>query len=242
MVECPPLSEAENIPQYKHDDQFYFDFIVFLVEDRLFKVPRNRFMAESPVFRTMTEFPPGPNLQVDGMSDEQPLRLDLVGREEFISLLRFFFPSDVKIILNAREWCHILRLANMWDMQAVRSHAMTRLAGTLTTSSKLAVAIDHNIEEWILPTLETLVFSSEAIMPGDLSNMGAQCASKIFAARKAVRSCTPHLVYRNTNIIRDIFGELLDIASLKADKDATASGSGELFIRYERRRGLSTME
>ncbi|KAJ8454117.1 hypothetical protein ONZ45_g19431 [Pleurotus djamor] len=220
MVECPPLSEAENRPQYKHDDQFYFDFIVFLVEDRLFKVPRNRFMAESPVFRTMTEFPPGPNLQVDGMSDEQPLRLDLVGREEFISLLRFFFPSDVKIILNAREWCHILRLANMWDMQAVRSHAMTRLAGTLTTSSKLAVAIDHNIEEWILPTLETLVFSSEAIMPGDLSNMGAQ----------------------NTNIIRDIFGELLDIASLKADKDATASGSGELFIRYEKRRGLSTME
>jgi hypothetical protein len=62
------------------------------VEDTLFRVPRSYLEEESEVFREMYQLPIAENTTPDGCSDEQPLRLDGVKKEDFRQLLRVLIP------------------------------------------------------------------------------------------------------------------------------------------------------
>lgn len=62
------------------------------VENTLFRVPRYYFEQESDVFRDMFQFPVAEGAVPDGCSDEQPLRLDGIKKEDFRQLLRVMFP------------------------------------------------------------------------------------------------------------------------------------------------------
>jgi hypothetical protein len=62
------------------------------VEDTLFRVPRCYFEQESEVFRDMFQLPVAKGTTPDGCSDEQPLRLDGIVKEDFRQLLRVTFP------------------------------------------------------------------------------------------------------------------------------------------------------
>ena len=70
-----------------------FDSLNLQVENTLFRVPRHRFEQESDVFRDMFQLPVAENTIPDGYSDEQPLRLDGVAKEDFRQLLRVMFPA-----------------------------------------------------------------------------------------------------------------------------------------------------
>jgi hypothetical protein len=50
------------------------------VEDRLFKVPILNFVQESEVFAAMFQLPQNPNSIIEGETDEQPIRLEGIGR------------------------------------------------------------------------------------------------------------------------------------------------------------------
>ena len=65
------------------------------VEDTLFRVHRRYFEQESEVFRAMFQLPVGNGVVADGSSDEQPLRLEGVKKEDFRQLLRIMFPECV---------------------------------------------------------------------------------------------------------------------------------------------------
>jgi hypothetical protein len=63
------------------------------VEDTLFRVPRRYFEQESEVFHDMFRLPVAEDAIPDGCSDEQPLRLDGILKEDFRQLLRVMFPK-----------------------------------------------------------------------------------------------------------------------------------------------------
>lgn len=63
------------------------------VQDRLFRVPRHTLEAQSVVFQDMFSFPPPPDAEVEGSSDEHPIRLDGVTVDEFRHLLKVLYPG-----------------------------------------------------------------------------------------------------------------------------------------------------
>ena len=62
-----------------------------MVEDYLFKVPRDPFETESTVFRDMFLLPTGDFHTEEGTSDDNPIYLEGVKKDEFELLLRVLF-------------------------------------------------------------------------------------------------------------------------------------------------------
>lgn len=62
------------------------------MEGVLFKVPRRYFEQDSAVFRAMFQLPVPESAIPDGMSDQQPLRLDGIAKKDFRQLLRTMYP------------------------------------------------------------------------------------------------------------------------------------------------------
>ena len=62
------------------------------VDDQLFKVHRHLFVRLSPVFRDMFELPVPEGAEADGLSDNQPLVLEGVEKQDFVRLLQCIYP------------------------------------------------------------------------------------------------------------------------------------------------------
>lgn len=73
------------------------------VENRLFKVPARNFITESEVFETMFKLPQNPDVAADGLSNDQPLRLEGVKSDDFRQLLRVMYPRYETI--DMRHFC-----------------------------------------------------------------------------------------------------------------------------------------
>jgi hypothetical protein len=76
------------------------------VEDRLFKVPARNFITESEVFETMFKLPQNPDVKADGLSNNQPLRLEGVKSDDFRQLLRVMYPryeTDHRNAISAKS-------------------------------------------------------------------------------------------------------------------------------------------
>ena len=63
------------------------------VEDVLYRVPRDHFERQSDVFRDLFQLPIPAGTLPDGSSDEQPLLLEGICKEDFKQLLRIMFPT-----------------------------------------------------------------------------------------------------------------------------------------------------
>ena len=64
------------------------------MEDYLFRVPRALFENTSEVFRGMFKLPVPEGEAPDGYSDQQPLRLDGIKKEDFRLLLKVLMPRS----------------------------------------------------------------------------------------------------------------------------------------------------
>ena len=62
------------------------------VEDTHFKIPTMILEGESEVFKAMFTLPPSPGEEVEGQSDDKPILLEGVKKDEFRSLLRLLYP------------------------------------------------------------------------------------------------------------------------------------------------------
>ena len=62
------------------------------VENSLFKVAARNFITESEVFATMFKLPQNPDVVADGLSNDQPLRLEGIKSDDFRQLLRVMYP------------------------------------------------------------------------------------------------------------------------------------------------------
>ncbi|KAF8814169.1 hypothetical protein BYT27DRAFT_7238939, partial [Phlegmacium glaucopus] len=98
--------------------EFYWNNVVFQVEDTLFRVPRCEFEQSSEVFADMFRLPSGAAERIEGQDKEYPIVLEGYKKDEFSSLLKVMYPRAKSVIsgtkfelsLKKEEWVGVLKL------------------------------------------------------------------------------------------------------------------------------------
>ncbi|EDR07772.1 uncharacterized protein LACBIDRAFT_298314 [Laccaria bicolor S238N-H82] len=202
-LDPPPGHSVDNVEREDvvvRDEDFYHDYVIFLVEGSLFKVPRLHFIQESEILREMFLFPPPESSVVDGLTDEQPLCLDHILKEDFRQLLKVFYPRNFRreLDLNLEEWTSVLKLSDMWDMDNVRELSISNLTPLLECkpAHQIALARRFHVDEWLLPAFKGLVYRDKPVDELDMDELGARTALKVAAIREEFLRLTT-TTYRN---------------------------------------------
>lgn len=189
------------MPTPKHNEQFYFTFITFLVEDHLFRVPRDTLESQSDVFRDLFLLP----VQADGAegySDTNPIVLEGIQREEFQSLMKVLYPMPFTRLsaspdATLEEWIGILKLSKMWSFTRVQEFAIEQMEPMLAMRplDKVALAQDYGITEWLVSGLLQLARREEPVGLEDVQKLGLDTALKLADIRESSHSTTPLAYY-----------------------------------------------
>lgn len=197
LLDPPPediqvsVDNVEREDVVVRDEDFYYEYAIFLVEGSLFRVPRLHFMQESEILREMFLLPPPDSTVVDGLTDEQPLRLDHILKEDFRQLLRVFYPQNFRreLDLNLEQWTSVLKLADMWDMDNVRELSISKMTPLLESkpAHQIALARRFHVDEWLLPAFKRLVYRQDPMDELDTDELGPRSALKVAAIREAFK-------------------------------------------------------
>ncbi|KIL66381.1 hypothetical protein M378DRAFT_23362 [Amanita muscaria Koide BX008] len=170
--------------------EFYSQDIVFRVEDELFKVSQHLFVQHSQVFRDMFKIPQSESIGPDGSSDERPLILKGIQKQDFIQLLRFLHPHFKRQAghgFSLDQWKSVLKLSNLSRMIEVKKLAvdyMTPLVKAESPSLQIHLAQEHDVPKWLQPAKTRLVERSDPIDENDVRLMGPTFAIEVCALRE----------------------------------------------------------
>ncbi|OSD01463.1 hypothetical protein PYCCODRAFT_1468633 [Trametes coccinea BRFM310] len=200
-----PPSPDESV-EVHHDPMFYSDHIVFLVENCLFKVPKRPFLENSTVFEDMFSLPAN-EASAEGDTDDKPIRLEGIQKEEFRSLMRAMFepyyaqpkvgggnlvPSIAVQELSMEEWIHVLKLTTMWECTALRAIAISKLTSLLEENNNegvlvrwLCLAREYGVQQWVFPALHALARRAQAIQLEEVEPLGIATAIKLAEIRES---------------------------------------------------------
>ncbi|KIJ63369.1 hypothetical protein HYDPIDRAFT_65515, partial [Hydnomerulius pinastri MD-312] len=171
------------------DEQFYMTTVTFLVENTLFRIPRDPLETHSTVLRDMFLLPIGDRSEAEGMSDESPIRLEGIKKIDFQQLMKVLFPGSFgqtqRLPVGLEEWSSVLKLATLWEFEGIRRAAIGALPKCpITPVDKLVLAREYNIKEWLLPAINELVQRPNPIGVEDVARLGLDFALKILAVRE----------------------------------------------------------
>ncbi|GBE86157.1 hypothetical protein SCP_0900340 [Sparassis crispa] len=180
-----------NVLQPVRDAEFYFEYIVFLVEGTLFKVTRRNLESDSEVFRDMFAMPVSGNATADGSDDEHPLRLEGVAKEDFAQLLRVIYPKyyEQSEQLTSEEWISVLKLSSMWNFERIRTTAIRNLSHNMQGDpvGRLVLSKKYAIGEWMVPALNALARRTQPLQRADVDAIGLDDALKLAEVREVFR-------------------------------------------------------
>ncbi|GLB38216.1 hypothetical protein LshimejAT787_0500810 [Lyophyllum shimeji] len=148
------------------DTSYYFQDVIFLVENIRFKVPRHHFDLDSVVFRDMFRLPSTENSPLDGSSKENPLRLEGVAKSDFVPFLKVICPKQFhrQETLTVAEWVSVLKLATMWEFEEARELSIRTITQMeMEPAWKIDVARAFNVKQWYWPALRALGESTEPL-------------------------------------------------------------------------------
>ncbi|KDQ50882.1 hypothetical protein JAAARDRAFT_141290 [Jaapia argillacea MUCL 33604] len=172
---------------------YYFQDVIFLVEDQLFKVPRLYFENHSDVFRDMFRLPVERGVDVEGSSDENPLRLEGIKKVDFLRLLRVMYPRlySRHDITTYEEWSSILELSSMWNFEEIKDLAIENLSssteqGSLAPSpvTRILLGQKYDVPLWVAWGVTDLVKRSEPLTIEEAQALGMESTLKIARVRE----------------------------------------------------------
>ncbi|KAF5341244.1 hypothetical protein D9611_006149 [Ephemerocybe angulata] len=182
-------------------EEFYWDTVVFKVENSLFKVPRDQFIAQSEVFAGMflVPRPVGDEQSAEGGSDSNPIVLEGYKADDFKALLKVLYPSSSMVTqredLTKSELASVLRLSTIWGMNKIRSHAIKQLSieslaeAVLSPTEKITLAREHRISKWFFQGVTSLVKDNLSL--DDLeTSVGIRTAYRILGIKLECNSCS----------------------------------------------------
>ncbi|KAJ3714140.1 hypothetical protein C8R42DRAFT_633070 [Lentinula raphanica] len=179
-------SPSSGTPAYPRNFSFYFDYRTFLVEGTLFRFPLNLLAQESTVFKDMMDIPASSQ---EGLTDDNPIRLDGVLRDDFVQLLTILAPpqrfKQPVPTLSFSEWTSILKLADMWCMDAIREHAISTMKDipNVDPVDKVVVAKRYGVDAWLPSSLDAIIRRSQAWSEHDVERLGLSTVLKLVALR-----------------------------------------------------------
>jgi hypothetical protein len=128
----------------------------------------------------MFALPVGEGVDVDGSSDERPLRLEGYLAEDFRQFLRVLVPLCVLFLtivmclrpistqrlvrqhrlpsLTGNQWISVLKLATAWSFRDIRKTAITQLATYAQDDPilRFIVSKQYKIRKWLVPAVNAL--------------------------------------------------------------------------------------
>ncbi|KAK0226453.1 hypothetical protein IW262DRAFT_1431442 [Armillaria fumosa] len=181
MNETTSLNQKASI----HDDVFYWENVVFLVENTLFKVPRYHFESFSEVFKTMFTLPHGDGVNIDGSSDEYPLVLQGVKAQEFRSLLNVMLHPELPL-LTTEAWLDVLKLSNMWRLVNIRNLAIRELSNRNDISfiDNILWGRCYKVAAWIIKGYSGLIDRGDVVSLDEAVRIGIQATLGIWRSQK----------------------------------------------------------
>ncbi|TFK74681.1 hypothetical protein BDN72DRAFT_743787, partial [Pluteus cervinus] len=158
------------------------------VEDILFKVPQRDFETNSDFFRQMLTLQPPKQLEPDGLSDDQPIHLEGIEKDEFRAFLHILYQRypHLDVGLGKEQWISVLKLATMWEFSRVRDLAIANLPPLLDPIEQVVISKEYHIKEWLVPALNELAKRKEPISFEEGSRIGFDIALKLAAIRESV--------------------------------------------------------
>ncbi|KAL5485147.1 hypothetical protein ACEPAI_7789 [Sanghuangporus weigelae] len=209
-AKAPEFSPAENSATLNNDlpvgsagvykdDEFYFNLIIFKVENCLFRVPRHELEQQSTIFRDMLGLPPvGGNENVEGESDDNPILLDSVSKDAFKLLLKLLYPSrskDVSSLLTLEQCTSLLQVTHMWDFEQINFIVKNRIRNDLWTTipcaDRIKLVHDFEIKDWYADAYYELATRTEPLSVEDGLKLGLEFSIKMGQVRERVAAATP---------------------------------------------------
>ncbi|KAF8161471.1 hypothetical protein B0H34DRAFT_701061 [Crassisporium funariophilum] len=163
----PRVEVLETVPEpeVERDDVYYFEIVVFKVENTLFKVPRIGFESEQNVFTTLFTLSPPKGAQAEGADDALPISLHGISKAHFRAFLRVLYPVR-GIASTYEEWLGALDLATMWEFKEVRKKsvaALNQLIKSGNVAENIHLAKKYHVEHWLRYSYVRLVTQKEPL-------------------------------------------------------------------------------
>ncbi|KAF8627779.1 hypothetical protein AX17_006144 [Amanita inopinata Kibby_2008] len=181
------LNDNQGITMADRDQDYYLEDIIFLVENRLFKVPKFPFIEQSQIFRDMFDVPTPKGVEPDGSSDKCPLVLEGIKSQDFVQLLTCLYPLkfNKKTLMTLEQWEAALKLATLYEMTGVKAFAVENLTPLLPDPPSLQVNLGkkYDVKEWIIPGLNRLAQRADSLNEEDIGLIGLPDAVKLMALR-----------------------------------------------------------
>ncbi|KAL5507225.1 hypothetical protein ACEPAH_6681 [Sanghuangporus vaninii] len=169
-------SQAMNsVDEMCRDDEFFYNLIVFRVEDSLFRVFREPFIRESEVFAGMFDLPVSEGMKRDGMDEAHPLHLEGIRVVDFRPFLKALHAPQYHepLSLSQDEWMSVLELSHMWSFVALREQAIKQLnAFDLNAFRRLRIARKYGIPGWVPKAYSELVDREEMLTNDEVEELG----------------------------------------------------------------------
>ncbi|KAI5987319.1 hypothetical protein EDC04DRAFT_1501552 [Pisolithus marmoratus] len=167
------MAESTVSNRWSRHVEFYIHTVTFLVEDHLFRIPREPLETESTVFRDTFLLPQGDSETVEGQSDMCPVALPGISKKEFECFIRAFMHrqhgKNKGLALGQAQWIFVLKLSTTWKFDELH---------------KFALATTYGIKKWLLPALLALAQRPEPIRIDEGRRMGFENALKLAALRE----------------------------------------------------------
>ncbi|KAI5996619.1 hypothetical protein F5J12DRAFT_725567, partial [Pisolithus orientalis] len=180
------------------------------VEGCLFRISREPLEAESTVFRDMFLLPQGESGTVEGQNDTCPVVLRGVSKKEFESLLRALIQHGTNrgLDLDYDQRVSVLKLSTMWEFTGLRNAAIRYLdhpLRPLDPISKAELALQYNIEKWLLPALLVLARRSAPISIEEGRRIGFEDALKLASVEDSLFRISREPLEAESTVFRDMF-------------------------------------
>ncbi|KAF8911639.1 hypothetical protein CPB84DRAFT_1842118 [Gymnopilus junonius] len=175
------------------DETYYISgaFVVFQVEDRLFRLPSYLFSNESEIFQGLFLLPQGNPTEIEIASTSDPIILPEERSQDFRSLVKALYPKtpSAQLYLSSSEWLSVLKLATKWYFLRLREIAINELERLheLTSVEKVTFGRQYKVSSWVVQGFQELVNRKTSISDEEaveLDSDNVTTAYKVYRARE----------------------------------------------------------
>ncbi|KAG5652690.1 hypothetical protein H0H81_004075 [Sphagnurus paluster] len=157
------------------DLRHYLEFVTFLVEDSLYKVPRYQFTKSAELYRIIS---------LGAVTEDTPVVLNDVTKDEFNTLLELISdPGVPQRPFCHQEWAVVLKLASRWMFSELRKLAITNLSSHSWTV-KVPLARAYGVREWLHSAYTDLASRSTSPTMDEATVLGLDATAILFAIRE----------------------------------------------------------
>ncbi|TFK23599.1 hypothetical protein FA15DRAFT_459035 [Coprinopsis marcescibilis] len=166
--------------KYIGHDVYFWEFVTFKVEDRLFQLPKYRFM-QSETF--VQEHGLCIEYGHENVQDSRAIQLD-VGLAEFEHFLKALYPMTPFYSgnqeLSTEEWISVLRVSSKWLFVHMRIIAIEHLTAVdMDPIDRACLAKELHIRSWLASSYEKLLMRPEMFTKEEAARIGWEVAIRM---------------------------------------------------------------